>query len=365
MVDIQGSGLKYNAGDSLGVFARNPDATADEILKLLKLDPSTPVSAPAGSQPLRDVLTKGVILNRVSQKFVKALQERLPEGEKKKTLGELIANKEAFDKYTWDRDYIDVLIDHPGAAFTADELVGTINKAQPRLYSIASSGLVYPEHVHLTVAIVRYQSHNRWKHGFCSGFMADHAPVGSREVPVYVQPTKHFHMPPGDAPIIMVGPAPASPRSAPSSRSAPIPGPRERTGSSSATRPASTTTSTRRSSSPTRREALLTRLDLAFSRDQAHKVYVQDKMRESGARTLEVAPGRRLLLRLRRRQADGQGRAPGPDRDRGPARRPLPGEGGRIHRADLRQGREAVPQGRLLNRKAKGFRPGPCFHEST
>lgn len=283
VVDIQGSGLKYNAGDSLGVFAKNPDSHADEIIKLLKLDPGAPIGAATGTQPLRDVLIKGVILNRVSQKFVKSLHDRLPEGEKKKTLGELVANKEAFDKYTWDRDYIDVLLDYPGASFQPDELVGTINKAQPRLYSIASSGVVYPEHVHLTVAIVRYQSHNRWKHGFCSGYMSDIAQVGSREVPVYVQPTKHFHMAPDDAPIIMVGPGTGIAPFRAFLQERAHKGAKGRNWLFFGDQTRVYDYLYEEEFTEQAKGGLLTRLDLAFSRDQAHKIYVQDRMRENGA----------------------------------------------------------------------------------
>ena len=270
VIDIQGSGLKYNAGDCLGVFARNADATVDAIIKLLKLDPATSIPTGTGSQSLRDVLLKGTILRSASKKFVKALAET-------------IANEEALDKYVFDRDYIDVLSEHPGAAFSAEEFIGTINKAQPRLYSIASAGSVYPEHVHLTVAIVRYQSHNRWKHGFCSGFLADHAPVGSREVPVYVQPTKHFHLPSDDTPIIMVGPGTGI---APFRAFL-----QERHGRGAKGKNWLFFGDQTRvydylyeeEFTEQAKGGFLTRLDLAFSLDQAHKVYVQDRILENGA----------------------------------------------------------------------------------
>ena len=283
VVDIEGSGLKYNAGDCLGIFARNADNTVDEIIKLLKLDPSAQIASANGSQSVRDLLRKGTILRSTSKKFVKALADRLPEGHGKKSLSEIIANEEALDKYVYDRDYIDVLSEYPGAAFTADEFVGTVNKAQPRLYSIASAGSVHPEHVHLTVAIVRYQSHNRWKHGFCSGFLADHAPVGSREVPVYVQPTKHFHLPSDETPIIMVGPGTGI---APFRAFL-----QERHGRGAKGKNWLFFGDQTRvydylyeeEFTEQQKGGFLTRLDLAFSRDQAHKVYVQDRIRENGA----------------------------------------------------------------------------------
>jgi sulfite reductase (NADPH) flavoprotein alpha-component len=283
VVDIQGSGLRYSAGDCLGVFARNPDTIVDELIKLLKLDPMVPIANATGSQPLREILQKGTILRAVSKKFVKVIAERLPEGEKKRTLGDIVANEEAFDAYIYGRDFIDVLIEHPGVSLSAEELIGTINKAQPRLYSIASSGNAYPEHVHLTVAIVRYQAHNRWKHGFCSGFMADHAPVGSREVPVYVQPTKHFHLADDDKPIIMVGPGTGIAPFRAFLQERHFRGAKGKNWLFFGDQTRVYDYLYEEEFTEQAKGGFLTRLDLAFSRDQAHKVYVQDRMRENGA----------------------------------------------------------------------------------
>ncbi|MDE1169646.1 MAG: sulfite reductase subunit alpha [Verrucomicrobium sp.] len=283
VVDISGSGLKYGVGDSLGVLAKNPAALVDEILRLLKIDPAAPVAGPAGNIPVREALIKNYIVNRVGKKFVKGLAERLPAGEKKAALDAVCANEEALDDYVFTRDLVDVLVEHPGVTLTAEELVSLINKSLPRLYSIASSGTVHPEHVHLTVAVVRYQTHNRWKTGLASGYLGDHCPVGSREVPVYVQPTKHFHLPADDAPIIMVGPGTGI---APFRAFL-----QERRHRGATGRNWLFFGDQQRASDflyeeefeDYKKDGFLTRLDTAFSRDQEQKVYVQDRMRENGA----------------------------------------------------------------------------------
>ncbi len=130
VVHLGASGINYVPGDSLGVVPRNFPKTVDDLLPHLGLEPATPVDQPTGPVALRDLLITGYILNRVSKKFVKAVAERLPEGEKKKALTEIIGNDEAFDDYVFTRDYTDVLIDYP-VTFTAAEFLPLANKVAP------------------------------------------------------------------------------------------------------------------------------------------------------------------------------------------------------------------------------------------
>ncbi len=103
VVHLGESGIKYVAGDSLGVVPRNFPAVVDELLTHLALDPATPIEQPTGPVNLRDLLITGYILNRVSKKFVKAVLERLPAGPKKEALAAIVGNDEAFDDYTFTR----------------------------------------------------------------------------------------------------------------------------------------------------------------------------------------------------------------------------------------------------------------------
>ena len=152
---------------------------------------------------LHETLATSAILNRVGKKFVKAVAEKAS-GPTRDKLQAICADEKKLDEYVFDRDVVDVLHDAPGVHLEPSEIPGLLNKIAPRLYSIASS----PDHrrgeVHLTVALVQYTSHGRNKRGLASGYLADLP--DQAKVPVYVQPTRHFHLPPADKDIIMVGP---------------------------------------------------------------------------------------------------------------------------------------------------------------
>ena len=282
VIDLQGSGITYSPGDSLGVVARNFPQTVDELLPHLGIEPTAPVDLPTGGVEVRNLLINQYSLNRVSKKFVKALVEKLPEGEKKTQLAEIVGNEEAFDDYVFTRDYTDVLIEYP-AKFTVAEFLPLANKIAPRLYSIASSPKAHPDEVHLTVAVVVYTTHGRKKYGLASGFLGHGQELNKSELPVYIQPTKHFHMPANDANIIMVGPGTGI---------APFRAFLEHRAAENASgknwlffgdQKKATDFLYEKEFDAMLKTGLLTRLDTAFSRDQANKIYVQDRMHEAGA----------------------------------------------------------------------------------
>ncbi len=281
-INLGGSDISYTPGDSLGVVPRNFPQTVDDLLPHLGLAPDTMLDQPTGPVPLRDALIHGFILNRVSKKFVKAVLERLPEGEKKKQLGEIVGNDEAFDDYVFTRDYTDVLVEYP-TTFAVAEFMPLINKIAPRLYSIASSPKAHPGEVHLTVAVVNYHTHGRTKYGLASGYLGRGQSLNAAEVPVYIQPTKHFHMPAPDAAMIMVGPGTGI---------APFRAFLEERAVTGATGKNWLFFGDQKRASDflyegefteMQRKGLLTKLDLAFSRDQAEKIYVQNRMHENAA----------------------------------------------------------------------------------
>jgi len=282
VVNLGGSGISYVPGDSLAVVPRNFPQTVDDLLPHLGLAPDTMLDQPTGPVALREALIHGFILNRASKKFVKAVLEKLPEGEKKTQLAEIVGNEEAFDDYVFTRDYTDVLVEYP-ASFGVQEFMPLINKIQPRLYSIASSPRAHPGEVHLTVAVVNYHTHGRMKYGIASGFLGHGQPLNHDSLPVYIQPTKHFHMPPPDAPIIMVGPGTgiAPFRAFLEERDAT--GAKGRTWLFFGDQKRATDFLYEAEFMEMQRKGLLTKLDTAFSRDQAEKIYVQNRMQENGA----------------------------------------------------------------------------------
>lgn len=282
VVHLGESGITYHPGDSLAVIPRNFPQTVDDLLAASGLDPAAMVEQPTGPVALRDLLITQYSLNRVSKKFVKAVLERLPEGEKKTQLAEIVGNDEAFDDYVFTRDYTDVLIEYP-VKFTAQEFLPLANKIAPRLYSIASSPKAHPGEVHLTVAVVVYTTHGRKKYGLASGFLGHGQEMHKDEMPVYIQPTKHFHMPAHDANIIMVGPGTGIAPFRAFLEHRDVEGATGKNWLFFGDQKKATDFLYEKEFAAMLEKGTLTRLDTAFSRDQAHKVYVQDRMHENGA----------------------------------------------------------------------------------
>jgi len=175
------------------------------------------------------------------------------------------------------RQLADVLHEYP-VDCSADELLGTLKRLQPRLYSIASSAKAYPREVHLTVAAVRYGK----RKGVSSTFLADRA--GNGEVPVFVQPSKHFRLPAdGDVPIIMIGPGTGVAPFRAFLQERRALGHQGRNWLFFGEQHAASDFYYQDELQGMQRDGLLSHLSLAFSRDQAQKIYVQDRIREHGA----------------------------------------------------------------------------------
>ena len=349
VVHLGDSGIQYVPGESLAVVAANFPKTVDDLLPHLGLDPAAPVTQPTGEMPLRDVLINQYILNRVSKKFVKAVLEKLPADGKKQALAEIVGNEEAFDDYVYTRDYTDVLAEYP-ATFTVAEFLPLTNKIAPRLYSIASSPKAHPGEVHLTVAVVNYTTHGREKYGIASGHLAYGQELNQDALPVYIQPTKHFHMPPPDAAMIMVGPGTGIAPFRAFLEERELEGAKGKNWLYFGDQKRSSDFLYEAQFLDLQRKGVLTRLDTAFSRDQAEKIYVQNRMQENGAEMWKwLQEGAYFYVcgdakRMARRCA------PDAHHHRAGARGPFARSGQGIYRSDFRQDGEALPQGRLLKR---------------
>jgi sulfite reductase (NADPH) flavoprotein alpha-component len=281
-ISLAGSGLTYEAGDALGVLPANCGELVGDILKALGCDGEEAVKTPDGSETsLRLALVQHYDIARPSTDLLKAAAERGAAG------GELAAlldpaRKDDLKKWLWGREVIDVIT---GLAkpFTAPELIALLKKLQPRLYSISSSPKAHPDEVHLTVAAVRYDGHGRARKGVCSTFLADRC-AADTPVPVFVQVSHGFRLPPdGDTPVIMCGPGTGI---APFRAFL-----EERLATGAKGRNWLFFGDQKRDTDFLYREQLegwvadghLTRLDLAFSRDQTEKIYVQNRMLEQAA----------------------------------------------------------------------------------
>ncbi len=281
-ISLAGSNLSYEAGDALGVMPANCGALVNDLLSAMGCDGEEAVKTADGAETsLRLALTLQYDITRPSSELLKAAAERGAAG------GELAAlldpaRRDDLKKWLWGREVIDV-IGTLAQPFTAAELAALLKKLQPRLYSISSSPKAHPDEVHLTVAAVRYESHGRTRTGVCSTFLADRCGE-STPVPVFVQTSHGFRLPAaGDVPIIMCGPGTGiAPFRAFLEERRAI-GARGRNWLFFGDQKRSLDFLYQEQLESWMVDGHLARLDLAFSRDQAEKVYVQNRMLEHAA----------------------------------------------------------------------------------
>ncbi|OZC76258.1 reductase [Rhodococcus sp. 06-462-5] len=272
--------LEYEVGDALGVWPRNSDAYVDEWLTATGLDSDAAVDlAGYGSMSLRTALSRHLEIARATPDLLKFVHRRTADDDLEAMLHP--DNKHALSDWMWGRQSIDVLAAHPVRA-SVDDWLGVLKPLQPRLYSISSSPKENPNEVQVTVSAVRYNVHGVPRRGVCSTYLADHA--SNHDVGIFVQKTSHFK-PPDDptTPMIMVGPGTgvAPFRAFLHERRA-----LGHTGHNwlfFGEQHADTDFYYRDELTAMLSDGSLNRLDVAFSRDQKDKVYVQDRMREHGA----------------------------------------------------------------------------------
>jgi len=280
-IDLGDSGLTYEPGDSLGILPVNCPELVGEVLKQLHADGDEPVTVgPGDLRPLRTALSVACNLTRTRPETFEllALHAKSPSDRQKLSeLGRGEANEFAV------ADLAEVLEHFPSARPPVNELFGSLARLQPRLYSISSSLRAHPGEVHLTVGVVRFESRGRWRNGVASHFLGVRCLPGD-EVPVYVQPSARFRLPTDPTtPIIMIGPGTGI---------APFRAFLEERQSLGLKGPAWLFFGNqhfeydflyRDELSGFMDRGVLTKLDLAFSRDQAEKIYVQNRMQENGA----------------------------------------------------------------------------------
>lgn len=269
--------LTYQAGDAFGVIPSNDPLLVAEILQHLRFNGNEQViCGKAGATTLHEALTLHLQITRLSRKIV---QEYATLGQSAKLLELLPSDRSsALEEYIYGRGLVDLLAEYPGVIEDPADLVAMLPRLTPRLYSISSSPAAHAGQVHLTVAVVRYSSHNRERGGVCSTLFADRIQIDDR-LPVYIQPNKKFKLPANpDAPMIMIGPGTGI---------APFRGflhERRALGHKGKNwllfgeRSAATDFLYREELESMHADGHLTRLDTAFSRDQEQKVYVQDRM---------------------------------------------------------------------------------------
>jgi sulfite reductase (NADPH) flavoprotein alpha-component len=277
---LAGSGLQYEVGDSMGVFPQNNPQLVEELLRALHFSGEESVTNKEGETfSLREGLLKHFAITAPSKQFLEAIAQRSASAAE---LQELMQpdRKADLERYLWGLEIIDFALDNPSVRFTVDEFVATLRKLQPRLYSVGSSLKAFPEEVHFIIATVRYESHGRQREGVASTYLADRLTPEDR-LPMFVHVAKGFRLPEDPStPIIMVGPGTGiAPFRAYLQE-------RQAVGASGKNwlffgeQRAKCDFFYEAEFAAARKAGILTRFDTAFSRDQAHKIYVQHRMLE-------------------------------------------------------------------------------------
>jgi sulfite reductase (NADPH) flavoprotein alpha-component len=274
---LAASGLSYEPGDALAVIPVNAPEMVRDIIQAAKLTGNEEVEVKAvGRKLLADALREDYDITALSR----AVLTKLAEASNSAALRELLAEdaKERLKEFSSGREIIDAIVEFAPNGLSADALTGIFRKLPPRLYSIASSPLAHADEVHLTVSAVRYDSHGRKRNGVCSTYLADLVKTGD-SVQIFVQPNKNFRLP-ADAsiPIIMVGPGTGiAPFRAFVEHRAALGSPGKNWlffGDQHYTYDFLYQLEWQESL----KDGTLTRLDVAFSRDQPEKIYVQHRM---------------------------------------------------------------------------------------
>jgi sulfite reductase (NADPH) flavoprotein alpha-component len=279
-ISLEGSGLAYEVGDALGVMPTNCPALVNDLLQALGCDGEEAVTNPQGKEvSLRNALLQGYHITHIPTTLLEVFAQKSGDTNMRELL--LPERKPDLERYLYGREIIDFFHQFPNVKLEPAEFVAALRKLQPRLYSISSSPKAHPGEVHLTVAVVRYESHGRERKGVCSTFLADRV-KNTIQVPVFVQTSHGFRLPQDtERPIIMIGPGTGiAPFRAFLEERRAI-GARGRNWLFFGDQQHACDFLYREELDGMLADKTLTRLDTAFSRDQKEKIYVQNRMLEN------------------------------------------------------------------------------------
>ena len=268
-------GLAFEPGDSAGIIPVNSSQLITEVLNVTSLNAATEVVINNNKYTLHEALYRHFELSKVTQDVIKRYLELFPN----EALQKKYSDTDALQKYIYGRDIVDLFTDFP-AKLTANHLITILRPLQPRYYSIASSPKAFPGELHLTVALVDYEHGGRNKRGTCSGFLSE-VLTEDEHVPVFIESNPNFRLPKNPAtPIIMIGAGTGiAPYRAFIQEREHTPG----AGKSwlfFGNRNFETEFLYQTEWQQHLKSGALTRMDVAFSRDQEQPVYVQHRMLE-------------------------------------------------------------------------------------
>ncbi|OLP66222.1 Sulfite reductase [NADPH] flavoprotein alpha-component [Bacillus pumilus] len=286
-LSLEGSGLVYEPGDSLGIYPANDPELVRELIQTCGWDEEEAVTVHKSGEtlPLKEALTSHFEITVLT----KPLLQKIASFSKHEGIQALLeeGNEEKLKEYLAGRDLLDVARDFGPFEGSASDFTSILRKIPARLYSIASSLKANEEEVHLTIGAVRYDAHGRARQGVCSILCAERLQPGDT-LPVYIQHNQNFKLPQdADAPIIMVGPGTgiAPFRSFMQER--------EEIGASGKSwlffgdQHFVTDFLYQTEWQKWLKDGVLTKMDVAFSRDTEEKVYVQHQMKKNSKELFE------------------------------------------------------------------------------
>ncbi|HCD83364.1 MAG TPA: sulfite reductase subunit alpha [Agrobacterium sp.] len=276
--DLGESGLDYEAGDALGVVPLNDPKLVGALLE--RFGAGTDSEVAGLDRPIGDALLNMFEISTPSRELVAEIGKRAGHEELSHTLAN--GDREQLSAFLWSKDILDLLDLGGKSVFDLAEFVTFLKPLQHRAYSISSSPLVAENGVHLTIASVRYRAEGRERGGVCSTYLADRVEAG-QNAGVFVSPNKAFRVPQdNDAPMIMVGPGTGIAPFRAFLQERQARGAKGRNWLFFGDQHRQSDFIYENELGDMSRDGVLTRLDLAFSRDQAEKIYVQTRMQQNG-----------------------------------------------------------------------------------
>lgn len=273
-LSIAGSGISYEPGDALGIYGANSERLVYELVDSLKLNPGEEIEYNKNKDTLGNVLSKHFEISTLNPDVLKNYNQIAQSAK----LKEILEDNTKLKTYIYGRDWVDLTNEFP-VKISSSELLSIMHKLQPRLYSISSSLKANPGEVHLTIASVRYVNH-RYKEGTCSTYLSDR--LGDKDgILVFADKNPDFRLPNDPTtPIIMVGPGTgiAPFRAFLQERETQLA--KGKNWLFFGDRHFTTDFLYQTELQSWHKKKLLTKMNVAFSRDQEQKIYVQHKMLE-------------------------------------------------------------------------------------
>ena len=276
-------GMHYTPGDAVGILPTNRDAAVEEILKVLGFSGDERVLDHYKVEiSLTEAARARLQIGTLARGSVTQMAKLAPGVEKLQAMFGP-ENKARAEEYCYGRELIDLVKDFPGVITAPQQLFQVVARLTPRMYSIASSELAHPNVVQTTVRVVRYDSHGKERQGLASGHIGERAPLGMK-MPIFLHANGQFRLPEDPStPVIMIGPGTGIAPFRAFLEERQVKGEKGDNWLFFGEQRRSLDFLYQEQLEAMHRDGFLTRLDTAFSRDQARKVYVQDRMQEHSA----------------------------------------------------------------------------------